>query len=259
METIIKLEKVTKEYKRYKSSKERFLDLLLSKSYGKKFHALKGIDFEAKKGESIGIIGTNGSGKSTLLNVIAGIVPETTGNIQVEGKISLLDVSAGLKDSLTGRENIKMKCLMLKFTPKEISEMEQDIIDFSELDELIEQPVKDYSKGEKARLGFAISVSINPDILIIDEALAVGDEIFAQKCRDKIMQFKNEGKTILFVSHNSKQVRNFCEKAMWLEYGQVKAYGEVKEVTKAYDEFNKWFNGLSPKEKKEYRKKHKFS
>lgn len=166
---------LVKKYKMYDNQKERILDLLSPRSHGQVFHALNGVDFEAEQGDVIGFIGINGSGKSTLSNIIAGIVPESGGDVQVNGQTSLIAVAAGLNDELTGRDNIELKCLMLGFSKDEIRELEPDIIAFSELENFIDQPVKSYSSGMKSRLGFAISVNVDPDILIIDEALSVGD------------------------------------------------------------------------------------
>lgn len=259
MEYAVDIKSVTKKYKLYKNKKEQLLDLVLPTKRGKDFYALKNVNFQAKKGETIGIVGVNGSGKSTLLNIIAGIIPETTGEIHVKGDISYLSVGAGLKQDISGRENIKMICLMLGFSEKEIIEMEPDIIDFSELGEFIDTPVKKYSSGMKSRLGFAISVSANPDILIIDEAISVGDKTFSKKCLDKVNEFKNDGKTILFVSHSNAQVKQFCDKVLWLEYGTVRDYGEANKIIAEYDEFFKFYNKLSKEDKEKYRNERKFA
>src|SRR5690625_3737803 len=209
MEKSIIVENLTKKYKLYTSQKERILDLVTPKSYGEDFYALADINFEAEKGDAIGFIGVNGSGKSTLSNIIAGIVPETSGTIQVNGEASLIAVAAGLKADLTGRENIELKCLMLGFSKKEIEQLEPEIIEFSELGKFIDQPVKSYSSGMRSRLGFAISVTIDPDILIIDEALSVGDKAFAEKSLDQMKEFKQQGKRMIFVSQ-SKIGRASC-------------------------------------------------
>src|SRR5690625_793158 len=162
---------VSKKYKLYNDTKERLLDLISPKNFGEDFYALRDVDFEAEKGDIVGFIGINGSGKSTLSNIIGGIVPQTSGTVQVNGEASLIAVSAGLKGDLTGRDNIELKCLMLGFNKHEIKEIEPSIIEFSELGDFIDQPVKSYSSGMKSRLGFSISINVNPEILIIDEAL----------------------------------------------------------------------------------------
>lgn len=245
---------LTKKYKLYSSPKERLWDLILPKEFGEDFYALKNVSFEAEKGDVIGFVGINGSGKSTLANIIAGIVPETSGSVETIGTTSLIAVGAGLKKDLTGRENIELKCLMLGFSKKEIKKMEPEIIDFSELDKFIDQPVKSYSSGMKSRLGFAISVMVNPDILIIDEALSVGDKAFAQKSLEKMKDFKRRNKTMIFVSHSINQLKDFCDKILWLEFGRVADYGPVEEVLPKYEEFLMKYKKMSNKEKQQYKK-----
>ena len=254
MEKVIEVKNVTKRYKLFDDSKEKFLSLFNRENYGKDFYALDQVNFSAYEGDVVGFIGTNGSGKSTLSNIIAGIVPETSGDIKTRGEVALIAVSAGLNNNLSGRENIELKCLMLGFTKREIEELEPEIIEFSELGEFIDQPVKSYSSGMKSRLGFAISVSVDPDVLIIDEALSVGDKAFAEKSLQKMKDFKAQGKTMIFVSHSLGQMKQFCDKILWLEFGRVKAYGEADEVLGMYEKFlNKW-QKMSKKERDEYRK-----
>lgn len=253
MNKSIVLKEVTKKYKLYQNAKERLLDLIIPKDYGLDFWALRKVNFEAEKGDVIGFVGTNGSGKSTLSNIIAGIVPETSGDVEVNGEAALIAVNSGLKNELTGRDNIELKCLMLGFSKKEIKEMEQEIIDFAELEQFIDQPVKSYSSGMKSRLGFAISVTVDPDILIIDEALSVGDKAFMEKSFKKMNEFKEMGKTMIFVSHSIGQIKKFCDKVLWLEYGTVRAFGSTEEVLPAYEEFIKTFKKMSKKEKTQYK------
>src|SRR5690625_447096 len=254
MDNAIVVNNITKQYKLYSDTKERLFDLLPFKSYGEDFYALKGVNFVADHGEVIGFVGTNGSGKSTLSNIIAGIVPETGGSVKVNGQVSLIAVAAGLKNDLTGRDNIELKLLMLGFSRDAIKELEPEIIEFSELGQFIDQPVKSYSSGMKSRLGFAISVNVDTDILIIDEALSVGDKAFAEKSLNKMKEFKEQGKTMIFVSHSLGQMRQFCDKILWLEYGMVKQYGPTNEVLVAYEKFlNRW-QKLSKKKRKQYRK-----
>ncbi|GAA3729286.1 hypothetical protein GCM10022378_17380 [Salinicoccus jeotgali] len=242
-----------KHYKLYDNQKERILDLISPRSHGEVFHALRGIDFEAEEGDVVGFIGINGSGKSTLSNIIAGIVPQSKGEVAVNGQTSLIAVAAGLNNDLTGRDNIELKCLMLGFSRDEIRELEPDIIAFAELEGFIDQPVKSYSSGMKSRLGFAISVNVDPDILIIDEALSVGDRAFSEKSLKKMNEFKEQGKTMIFVSHSINQVKNFCNKILWLEFGRVKAFGEVNDVIPLYESFlNKW-QEMSKEERDAYR------
>lgn len=255
MEKAIIVEDITKKYKLYTTSKERMLDVLTPKSYGEDFFALTKVNFEADKGEVIGFIGVNGSGKSTLSNIIAGIVPATAGTVRTNGQVAIIAVAAGLKNDLTGRDNIELKLLMLGFNKHEIKEMEEGIIEFSELGKFIDQPVKSYSSGMKSRLGFAISVSVDPDILIIDEALSVGDRAFAEKSLQKMKEFKAAGKTMVFVSHSLGQMRQFCDKILWLEFGMVKDYGPVDEILPKYDHFLSRWQRMDDDVRDEYRLK----
>jgi len=252
-EKAIIVKNVKKKYKLYNSSKERLLDVLTPKSYGDEFYALSGVDFEANIGEVVGFVGINGSGKSTLSNIIAGIVPETSGTVKTNGQVALIAVAAGLKGDLTGRDNIELKLLMLGFNKQEIKELEDEIIEFSELGKFIDQPVKSYSSGMRSRLGFAISVTVDPDVLIIDEALSVGDKAFAEKSLDKMKQFKEEGKTMIFVSHSIGQMKRFCDKILWLEFGTVKAYGTVDEIMPKYEDFLERWKKFSKEERELYR------
>lgn len=251
----IVVEGLSKRYTLYENTKDRLLDLFSPTSRGEPFYALKDVNFKANHGEVVGFIGINGSGKSTLSNIIAGIVPETSGTVTVNGETSLIAVAAGLKNDLTGRDNIELKLLMLGFNKDEILALEDDIIEFSELGKFIDQPVKSYSSGMKSRLGFSISVNVNPDILIIDEALSVGDRAFAEKSLNKMLEFKEQGKTMIFVSHSLGQMKKFCDKILWLEYGKVKSYGDVDDVMPQYQEFLNMWKRLTKEEREEYREK----
>ncbi|MBS4218963.1 teichoic acids export ABC transporter ATP-binding subunit TagH [Bacillus sp. FJAT-49711] len=253
MEKAIVINKLSKRYKLYTSTKERILDLITPKSYGEDFYALTNVNFEALKGDVIGFIGINGSGKSTLSNIIAGIVPETSGTIEINGQVALIAVSSGLNNDLTGRDNIELKLLMLGFNKEQIKALEPNIIDFSELGKFIDQPVKSYSSGMKSRLGFAISVNVDPDILVIDEALSVGDKAFAEKSFEKMKEFKEQGKTMIFVSHSISQMKKFCEKILWLEFGMVRDFGPTEEVIPKYENFLKKYKKMSKEEKEEYK------
>lgn len=253
MDKAIVVSNLTKKYKLYKNSTERLLDLLTPMKFGEDFYALANVNFEANVGEVIGFIGINGSGKSTLSNIIAGIVPETSGTVTTSGQVALIAVAAGLNNELTGRDNIELKLLMLGFSKEEIKELEPEIIEFSELDQFIDQPVKSYSSGMKSRLGFSISVNVNPDILIIDEALSVGDRAFAEKSLKKMKEFKEQGKTMIFVSHSLSQMREFCDKLLWLEFGMVKDYGSVEDILPKYISFLDKWKLMSKKERLKYR------
>lgn len=253
MKKAVVVKNVTKKYKLYESQTERLKDLLLPGNFGEEFYGLKDVSFEAEKGDIIGLVGVNGSGKSTLSNIIAGIVPPSSGTVEVYGTRAIIDVSAGLNNQLTGRENIMLKCLMLGFSKREIKQLEPEIIEFAELETFIDQPVKSYSKGMKSRLGFAINVSIDPDILIVDEALSVGDKTFAKKSLEKMMEFKERGKTMFFVSHSTSQMKKFCNKVLWLEFGEKKAFGDMESVMEEYEAFLKKYNKWSKKKRKQYR------
>lgn len=245
-------EHVTKCYQLYKDQHQRLKGFLLGRG-GKPFYALRDVSFTLNKGDSLGLVGMNGSGKSTLSNVIAGLSMPTSGIISTSGLPSLIAVSSGLNNYLTGRENIELKGLMLGFTMEEIQAMKPAIEEFADIGEFIDQPVKSYSSGMRARLGFAISVNIDPDIMIIDEALSVGDSTFSQKCLDKMNAFRQAGKTIVFVSHNTPQVESFCDKVLWLEYGVVRAFGMSKDIIPAYNSFVAQYNSWSKAQQAEYR------
>lgn len=255
MDKSIIVENVSKKYKLYSKSSDRIKDIIFPKEYGEDFYALRNVSFTAEKGDVVGFIGINGSGKSTLSNIIAGIVPETTGSVTLNGDAALIAVSAGLKGDLTGRQNIELKCLMLGLNKKEIAELEPKIIEFAELEKFIDQPVKNYSSGMKSRLGFSISVNIDPEILIIDEALSVGDRAFAEKSLAKMHEFKDKGKTMIFVSHSLGQMKQFCDKILWLEFGQVREYGSIDEVIPRYDQFLNEYKKMSKEEKEAYRER----
>ncbi|MDY4605867.1 teichoic acids export ABC transporter ATP-binding subunit TagH [Clostridium tertium] len=245
---------ISKGYKMYSSPKQKLLDLILPKGAGKTFYALKDISFNVEKGDVVGLLGLNGSGKSTLSNILGGVSMPTNGEIEINGEASLIAIGIGMNNFLSGIENIELKALMMGYKKDEIEEIKQEIIDFADIGEFINQPLRTYSSGMRARLGFAISVYTNPDILVIDEALSVGDPTFTQKCLDKMNEFKKSGKTIFFVSHSLPQIKQFCNKAIWLEYGRLREYGDVDSVLPKYQKYINEINKMSEVEKLEYKK-----
>lgn len=255
MNNPVKFYNVTKKYKMHSKNADRLKDMLYPGGFGEDFYALQNITFEASRGDVIGLIGVNGSGKSTLSNLIAGITLQTGGKITTNGQVSLIAIAAGLNNQLTGRENIELKCLMLGFTKEEIKQITPEIIDFADIGAFIDMPVKKYSSGMKSRLGFAISVSINPDILVIDEALSVGDRTFADKCLQRMNEFKEQGKTIFFVSHSIGQVKRFCTKALWLQYGEIRGFGPIEEIMPQYETFLKEYKAMSKEEQRQFKER----
>ena len=241
----IKFEHVSKIYKLKKKN-----DGKSKSSVTQRFYALNDITFTIPKGEVVGILGTNGSGKSTLSLILAGISQIDEGTMDINGEQALIAINTGLDMQLTGLENINVKGALLGLSRKRIQEITEGVIEFAEIGDFLYQPVKKYSSGMKSRLGFSISLYLNPDIIIVDEALSVGDKGFAQKCLDKMNELKDQGKTIVFISHSLPQVRGFCQKAMWIEGGRLKEYGDVEEVCDEYAEYVDFYNSLKKKEKK---------
>lgn len=234
--TVIKFENVSKEYFLYKNDRARFKAIFNNNKNVKKHKVINDISFEIKEGESVGIIGRNGAGKSTLLKMITGVSFPTSGDITVNGKVAaLLELTAGFSADMTGRENIYLKCYLLGLEKSEIAEIEQNIIDFAALGEYIDQPVRTYSSGMKMRLGFSININIRPDILVIDEALSVGDAEFRKKCEGRIKELRNSGITVLFVSHSMASMSETCSRAIYLNGGKIAFDGDVKEAFEMYN------------------------
>lgn len=238
--TAVKVENVSVMFNLNKEKidniKEYVIKFLKRKIRFTEFWALTDVSFEVKEGERIGILGFNGAGKSTLLKVIAGVLKPTKGSVQVNGVIApLLELGAGFDMNYSGSENIYLYGATMGYSRKYIEERYQQIVDFAELGEFIDVPVKNYSSGMRARLGFAIATAVDPQVLILDEVLSVGDAKFKKKSEAKIMSMFDKGVTVLFVSHNTAQVRRLCTKAVLLEKGRVIASGTADEVCDIYD------------------------
>lgn len=217
------------------------------------FYALKDISFKIEKGDVVGILGTNGSGKSTLSLILSGISDHDGGKMIVRGEQALISINTGLNPQLTGEENINVKGALMGFSKKRIQEIKDSVIDFAELGDFLYQPVKKYSSGMKSRLGFSISLALNPDVFIVDEALSVGDKGFAQKCMKRMMKLRDEEeKTIFFISHSLSQVRSFCKTGMWIEGGKLVEIGDIETVCDHYSEYVDQYNAMSEKEKKKF-------
>ncbi|AFS69924.1 MULTISPECIES: teichoic acids export ABC transporter ATP-binding subunit TagH [Exiguobacterium] len=245
-------ENVSKRYVLYARPIDKLKEVLFGKVSGKPFYALKNVSFSVEQGEIVGVVGINGSGKSTLSHLLANVTPPTYGRVTLGGKSALIAISSGLNNQLTGRDNIELKGLMMGLTKKQIQAITPDILEFADIGDFIDQPVKTYSSGMRARLGFAISININPDILIIDEALSVGDQTFTEKCLDKMREFRDQGKTIFFVSHSLNQVKSFCTKILWLEYGEVRMFGPTAETMAEYNKYLYWYKQLTKKQATHY-------
>lgn len=215
--------------------KEYFVKLIRHELMFKEFLAVQDLSFQVERGSAWGVIGTNGAGKSTILKAICGILKPYRGSVTVNGKIApLIELGAGFDGELTAEENIYLNGAVLGYSRKFMREHFDEIVEFSELKDFMEMPIKNYSSGMAARLGFAIATIVRPDILICDEVLSVGDYAFQQKCERRMNEMRAAGTTLLYVSHSIETVRNICDHALWLEHGQKRMCGEVREVTDAY-------------------------
>lgn len=222
---------------RIRSIKEYLVALVKGKIKYEEFYALNDVSFEIKKGEVIGIIGNNGAGKSTLLKVISGILRPTKGTVSLQGNVvPMLELGSGFDYDLTGRENVFLNGAILGYSEEYLKEKYDEIVAFSELGDFIESPVRNYSSGMVMRLAFSIASMVNPDILIVDEILAVGDMEFQEKSYARMMELMSHGTTVLLVSHNLDQVRDRCDRVIWLEHGNVVAIGETQEICDRYVE-----------------------
>ena len=236
MSTIVSVENVSREFRKYyqKTFKE-FLTDRHAKNFNKVFWALKDVSFEVKDGSTLGLLGRNGSGKSTLLKIISGVLTPSNGQVtRPVATAALLELGAGFQPDMTGRENIYLNSSILGRSKKDTENVIDDIIDFSGISEFIDTPVKFFSSGMYARLGFSIAIHTDPELLLVDEVLAVGDEPFQKKCLDRIQSMQKEGRTIILVTHDTNTVAQFCDTAVALDHGTVLAKGDTTSVIKAY-------------------------
>ncbi len=240
-QTMVKVNNVTVRYKiasdRVSSLKEFVIKKFKKQITEKEFLALDDVSFSVEKGDVIGIVGRNGAGKSTLLKVVSGIQKPARGSVELGGRVvPMLELGAGFDFELSGRENVYLNGAVLGYTKEFLDEKYEDILAFSELGDFIEMPVRNYSSGMIARLAFSIASMINPEILIVDEVLSVGDENFQKKSRDRMVELMSGGSTVLFVSHNIEQVKDICNKAVWLRHGKVVMVGDAETVCNQYEE-----------------------
>ena len=232
---IIEISHVTKIYTLFKNNKEQFLSIFYRSPKLKKHLALDDVTFSVEKGESVGIIGNNGAGKSTILKTITGVTFPTSGRVEVRGRVAaLLELTAGFEPEMTGRENIYLKGYILGLRDEYIHTIEEKVIDFAQLGDYIDQPVRTYSSGMKMRLGFSININTDPEILVVDEALSVGDNAFKKKCKDAIKDLIARGTTVLYVSHNADSVQEVCRRAIYLKKGKLVFDGPVEQALELY-------------------------
>jgi ABC-type polysaccharide/polyol phosphate transport system ATPase subunit len=235
---VIEFRNVSKAFHRAVGQRllRHYLEDLMGTADPNSFHALKNINFAVKDGESVAIIGANGAGKSTLLSLVTRLAPPSSGEIIINGRIAaLLELGAGFHPDLTGRENVRLNASLLGFSRKQANDLYGAIVDFAELHDFIDEPLRTYSNGMILRLAFAVAVNLDPQILIIDEVLAVGDQQFQAKCMEKIFEIRNQGRTILCVSHAHATLQNLCTRALWLDHGQLMMDGPISKVLQAYE------------------------
>lgn len=234
----ISVENIHKDFRIYARPQDRLLELLQRRPRHKVFHVLQDISFSVLEGRSLGIIGDNGAGKSTLLKLLVGTLQPTSGSIYIKGQVAaLLELGAGFHPEFTGRRNIYLNAALLGVPDDNIAAMEREIIEFSELGDFIDRPVKTYSSGMYVRLAFSIATMVRPDVLVIDEALSVGDIAFQKKCVERMNEFRKQNKTMIFCSHSMYHVQELCDTAIWLEKGRIREIGESRQVVANYEHF----------------------
>jgi len=233
----LEVSELGKDYRFYERPWHRLWEAVVRRPRHRLFTALDGITFSVISGSSLGIIGDNGAGKSTLLKLLVGTLSPSRGLVRTFGRITaLLELGAGFHPDFTGRQNISLNAALLGLTPADVRRLEPTIIDFAELHDFIDRPIKSYSSGMVVRLAFSIAVSVDPDILVIDEALAVGDVAFQRKCIERMLHFQAQGKTLIFCSHSMYHIQELCHQVLWLHRGKTRMYGDVQDVLAAYDE-----------------------
>lgn len=234
----IQVEKLCKDFRIYERPQDRLKELLMRKSYHRLFHVLQDISFQVPDGKSLGIVGDNGAGKSTLMKLLVGTLQPTSGSVETRGQVAaLLELGAGFHPEFSGRRNIYLNASLLGVPDDNIAELENEIIEFSELRDFIDQPVKTYSSGMYVRLAFSIATMVRPDVLVIDEALSVGDIAFQKKCVQRMNQFREQQKTMVFCSHSMYHVQELCDTAIWLEKGRIRAMGNSEEIVGMYEDY----------------------
>jgi ABC-type polysaccharide/polyol phosphate transport system ATPase subunit len=238
---VIKIENVGMRFnlsqEKIDNIKEYFIKMVKRELMFQEFWALKDVSFEIEQGDRVGVVGLNGAGKSTLLKIISGVMKPTEGNVDIKGKlVPLLELGAGFDSNYTGRENIYLNGAILGYTKEFLEEKYDEIVDFAEIKDFMDVPIKNFSSGMKARLGFSIATVVEPEILVLDEVLSVGDAKFRKKSEARIMELFDNGITVLFVSHSITQVKRLCNKAIWLEKGKIVMQGDAEEVCNAYDQ-----------------------
>ena len=233
----IEFKNVSKRYRLYRSDKHRFLGIFSNRIAFKEVYANSHLSFTVKRGESVAIIGSNGAGKSTMLKMITGVVFPTTGQVTVDGRVSaMLELTAGFDPEFTGRENVHLRGQLWGLDKDEVADLERAVVEFADIGDYIDQPMRTYSSGMKARVGFAISASINPEILVVDEALSVGDKNFRQKCNDKIREIMDkEHVTVIFVTHSSGAAEAICDRGLVLERGRLAFDGPIADAVDFYE------------------------
>ncbi|MEE4358999.1 MAG: ABC transporter ATP-binding protein, partial [Desulfococcaceae bacterium] len=228
-------ENISKTYRLYQKPSDRLKEAVFRKPCHQSIHSLQDISFTVAGGQSLGLIGENGAGKSTLLKILAGTLTPTSGKAEINGRVAaLLELGAGFHSEFTGRQNINLNALLMGLTQHEIREKETAMIEFADIGEFIDRPIKTYSSGMVVRLAFSIATSVDPEILIIDEALSVGDQRFQQKCVERMIRFREQGKMLIVCSHSMFMINELCTQTMWLDHGRMRSFGDTASVISEY-------------------------